>query len=373
MRRRIRAFGCGTVGCADPSSGIHLKQQIVAKDRVSIKDIAHVAGVSHPTVSRALNDSPLISEPTRKRIRRIADEMGYTPDAVAKSLQTRQTHIIGLVVTSIGDPFFADLVKGVEEVARSAGFSVFLNSSHNDPNQEIQVIETFHRQRVDGILVASSRIGTNHVERLARINVPVVLVNSQAEGEHDFLHSIAVDDRVGARRAVEHLIELGHHRIGYIGVTNRPRSNMRRLGGYREALFAAGVDADPAWTHVVDLDPAVEDGDVQAGRAATLQLLENGVTAIFGYNDMVAVGALLSCRAAAVPVPTRVSVIGFDDIEIARYVEPSLSSVAQPKRQMGSSAMSMIIDLLQDHTVANQIIEPVVMKRESTGPAPDEV
>lgn len=296
--------------------------------------------------------------------------MGYTPDAVAKSLQTRRTHIIGLVVTSIGDPFFADLVKGVEEVARSAGFSVFLNSSHNDPNQEIQVIETFHRQRVDGILVGSSRIGTNHLERLARINVPVVLVNSQAEGDHDFLHSIAVDDRVGARRAVEHLIGLGHRRIGYIGVTNRPRSNMRRMKGYRDALSAADIAIDPTCIHVIELDPAAEDGDVGAGRLATGRLLENGVTAIFGYNDMVAVGALLACREAAVPVPQRVSVVGFDDIEIARYVEPSLSSVAQPKRQMGSSAMKMIIDLLGEKAVANQIIEPKVIQRDSTGPAP---
>ncbi len=339
---------------------------IVAKDRVSIKDIADAAGVTHPTVSRALNNSTLISEPTRTRIQRIAREMGYTPDAVAQSLQTRRTHIIGLVVASIGDPFFADLVKGVEEVARPAGFSVFLNSSRNDPEQEIQVIETFHRQRVDGILVASSRIGTEHVERLARINVPVVLVNSQAEGEHDFLHSIAVDDRVGARRAVEHLIELGHRRIAYIGVTNRPKSNKRRLRGYQDALEAAGIESDPEWIRIVDLDPALEDSDALAGKQAADQLCGSDVTAVFCYNDMVAVGALLACREADVAVPQEVSIIGFDDIDLARYVHPALTSVAQPKRQMGSIAMQMVVDLLGKKPVANQIIEPIVMKRQST-------
>lgn len=338
----------------------------VAKNRVSIKDIADAAGVTHPTVSRALNNSPLISESTRTRIQRIAREMGYTPDAVAQSLQTRRTHIIGLVVASIGDPFFADLVKGVEEVARPAGFSVFLNSSRNDPEQEIQVIETFHRQRVDGILVASSRIGTEHVERLARINVPVVLVNSQAEGEHDFLHSIAVDDRIGARRAIEHLIDLGHRRIAYIGVTNRPKSNTRRLRGYRDALEEAGIAPDPSWIHIVDLDPALEDSDALAGKQAARQLLDSDVTAVFCYNDMVAVGALLACREDGVAVPDDLSIIGFDDIELARYVHPALTSVAQPKRQMGSIAMQMVVDLLEKKPVANQIIEPIVMKRQST-------
>lgn len=338
----------------------------MAKNPVSIKDIAAAAGVTHPTVSRALNESPLISSETRERIQRIAREMGYIPDAVAQSLQTRRTHIIGLVVTSIGDPFFAELVKGVEEVARPAGFSVFLNSSYNDPNQEIQVIETFHRQRVDGILIASSRIGANYVERLARINVPVVLLNSQAEGDHDFLHSVAVDDRIGARRAVEYLIELGHRRIGYIGVTDRPRSNTRRLRGYHDALRAAGIEPGPKWVRIDDHDPALEDGDARAGASAARLLLEAGVTALFCYNDMVAVGALLGCRDAGIDVPDELSVIGFDDIDLARYVNPPLTSVAQPKRRMGGIAMQMIIDLLDEKPVVNQIIEPVVMERQST-------
>lgn len=338
----------------------------MARNPVSIKDIAAAAGVTHPTVSRALNDSPLISSETRERIQRLAREMGYIPDAVAQSLQTRRTHIIGLVVTSIGDPFFAELVKGVEEVARPAGFSVFLNSSHNDPNQEIQVIETFHRQRVDGILIASSRIGANHVERLARINVPVVLMNSQAEGDHDFLHSVAVDDRIGARRAVEYLIELGHRRIGYIGVSDRPRSNTRRLRGYHDALRAAGIEPEPKWVRVEDHDPALEDCDARAGTSAAGRLLEAGVTALFCYNDVVAVGALLGCREAGIDVPDELSVIGFDDIDLARYVHPPLTSVAQPKRQMGGIAMQMIIDLLDEKPVVNQIIEPVVMERRST-------
>jgi LacI family transcriptional regulator/LacI family repressor for deo operon, udp, cdd, tsx, nupC, and nupG len=148
---------------------------------VSIADIARAAGVSHSTVSRALRDSPLISGEMRDRIQRLAQEMGYTPNALAQSLQTRHSHTIGLVVTSIADPFFTDVVKGVEEVARPSRFSVFLSASYNEPDQEAAVIETFHRRRVDGIIVASLPIRSNAEERLSRIKVPTVLINNEAE------------------------------------------------------------------------------------------------------------------------------------------------------------------------------------------------
>ena len=211
------------------------------QQEISIADIARVAGVSHTTVSRALRESPLISLDTRERIQRLAQEMGYTPNAIAQSLQTRRTSMIGLVVTSIDDPFLSDVVKGVEEVARVAGFSVILSATHNDPDQEMAVIETFHRRRVDGILVASSRITNKYKKRLDHIRVPTVLINSQAESQDDLLHWVAVDDRAGAQLAVEYLLQLGHRSIGYLGVSCRPRSNQLRLQGYQDALATAGM------------------------------------------------------------------------------------------------------------------------------------
>ena len=305
-------------------------------DRVSIKDIAKAADTTHSTVSRALRDSPLISDATRERVKRLAREMGYTPNAVAQSLQTNRTNAVGLVVTSIADPFLADVVKGVEEVAQPVGLSVFLNASHNDPNQEIQVIETFHRRRVDGILVASSRIGSNHLDRLARIDVPVVLINSEAGEDSDFLHSVTVDDQTGARQAVRHLIDRGHRRIGYLGVRNRPLSNERRRQGYLEALSLLGA----------------------------------GVTAIFCFNDMVATGVLLACKHQDVRVPDACSVVGFDDIDLARYVTPSLTTVHQLKREMGSIAMQMLHDLIEGKAVQNRVLPPRFVRRESTAPPP---
>src|SRR6266567_4320314 len=206
------------------------------RQEVSIEDIARVAGVSHSTVSRALRDSSLISFEVRERIQKLAREMGYIPNAIAQSLQTRQTSTIGLVVTSIADPFWGDVMKGVEEVARASGFSVLLSASHNDPDQELAIIGTFHRRRVDGILIAGSRLPSDHKKRLHFIQVPTVLINSQADSQDELLHWASIDDRKGAQLAVEHLLQLGHRSIGYLGFGNRPRSNRQRLEGYRSTL-----------------------------------------------------------------------------------------------------------------------------------------
>jgi len=187
---------------------------------VTIKDIAKAAGVSHTTVSRALNGNPAISAETTTRIRNLAQQMGYTPSAVAQSLLSQQTWTIGMVITTIADPFVAQVVQGVEQVAQAADYSVFLTSSHNNPQQELAVVETLQRRRVDAIIVTSSRVGSLYSSQLDQIQVPIVLINNQEEGE--YLRSVAVDDEQGSQLAVEHLIALGHRRIGYIGTINRP-------------------------------------------------------------------------------------------------------------------------------------------------------
>jgi DNA-binding LacI/PurR family transcriptional regulator len=336
--------------------------------RVSIDDIALAAGVANSTVSRALRDSPLISAEVRARIQLLAREMGYTPNGIAQSLQTRRTDSIGLVVTSIADPFFSDVVKGVEAVARPAGLSLFLSASHNDPAQEAAVIETFHRRRVDGILVASSRLSGRSAEHLARVDVPLVWLNTNAEGQPGQLHSVAVDDHLGARLAVEHLLGLGHRAIGYIGAENRPKANRRRLEGYRDALAATGVTASDSWVAVAPADDPHLPDDVAAGRELTTALLEAGVTALFCFNDLIATGALLACRERGVTVPEQLSVVGFDDIELTRYLTPPLTTVHQPKIELGSTAMGLMLDLLRGRPGRDHLLTPVLMTRGSTAP-----
>jgi LacI family transcriptional regulator len=332
---------------------------------ISIEDIARRAGVSHSTVSRALRDNRLISTEVRERIQQLAREMGYVPNAIAQSLQTQRTKTIGVVVTSLADPFFAEVVNGVEEMAKPAGFSVILSTSHNNIEQEMAVIETFHRRRVDGILVADSYISIQHRTHLASIKVPTVLINNQAEKQADLLHSVAVDDKLGARLAVEHLLKLGHRSIGYLGAGNRIGSNQRRLEGYQEALAAAGIALQKDWVAVTSNDTPREE-DIIVGKEFLPRLLSFGITALFCYNDTIAVGALLACRELDLQVPRELSIVGFDDITLGRYMIPPLTTIHQPMVEIGRAAMQMLMDLLDGSPVQDLIFSPRLVERKST-------
>lgn len=328
---------------------------------VTIKDIAKAAGVSHTTVSRALKDNSAISAETTARIKKLAQEMGYTPSAVAQSLLSRQTLTIGMVVTTIADPFIVQIVQGAESVAQSAGYSVFLSTSHNNPEQEMAVVETFRRRRVDAIIVTSSRVGSLYSTQLDQFEVPIVLINNQEEG--DYLHSVGVNDIQGAQLAVEHLLELGHRRISYVGAPNRPKSDRRRLAGYQIAHRQAGVTLNPE----LKLSPAADD-DVERGQIALDGLLSAGATAVFCYNDLIAIGLIMACRQRSVTVPQQLSIVGFDDIEPALFVTPPLTTIHQPRSKLGQLAMTMVLDLLDGQEAQDQVLACELIVRESTAP-----
>ncbi len=333
----------------------------MSKRRISIQDIARKAGVSHTTVSRALRDNPLISLKVREEIKQLAREMSYVPNSIAQSLQNQTTNTIGVVVTSIADPFFAEVVEGIEQITKSANFSVLLTASHRDVEQEIAAINNFHRRRVDGILVADSRISKEQTEEIAQIAVPTVLINSKAEDiDNNIFHYVEVDDRLGGQLAVEHLIKLGHTAIGYIGASNRYRSNQQRLEGYKLAFSQANLPQLSKWIVFSDAN------DVEIGQQMLPQLLKTGVTAIFCYNDLVAVGVLLACQELGISVPQDLSLVGFDGIALARYVTPPLTTVRQPMLEIGCQAAQMLLNLLQEKTVENIVLAPTLVERGST-------
>ncbi|GAC1429147.1 MAG: substrate-binding domain-containing protein [Ktedonobacteraceae bacterium] len=338
----------------------------MSRQEISIADIARMSGVSHSTVSRALHNNPLISREVRERIQRTAQEMGYIPNAIARSLQNQRTHTIGLITTSISDPFFTDIVKGVEEVTQAAGFSIILSISHNDPEQEMAIIETFQQRRVDGIIVASSRISGMYKERLEQMRIPTVLINSQADAQQKLLHWVAVDDNKGAQLAIEHLLPLGHRAIGYLGIESRPHSNQQRLRGYQQALAAAGIECDASWAIIESGKEASYEEDVALGEAMLPRLLNTGVTAVFCYNDMIAIGLLLACRKSGLVVPQQLSIISFDNIRTAEFVTPPLTTIHQPKVELGHLAMKMLLDLLEARPVEDTILSPTLKVRSST-------
>jgi LacI family transcriptional regulator/LacI family repressor for deo operon, udp, cdd, tsx, nupC, and nupG len=342
---------------------------------ISIEDIAQAAGVSHATVSRALRGSPRISAPMREQVQRLAREMGYTPNAVAQSLKGQRTHTVGLVVTSISDPFYGRLTRGVDEGARQGHVDVFLGVSYNNGDEEMAVIESFRRRRVDGIITASSRLSDEQLERLARTGMPVVLVNRQSEGTPSAarsgpsLHAVQVDNYGGGLQVMRHLTGLGHDKIAYLGAANRPVANRERLRAYREAMREAELTPREEWVRQGPADRKSYADDVEDGQRLMAEALREGITAAFCFNDMHAVGALMACREAGVRVPQEVSIAGFDDVDLAQYVTPPLTSAHQPKLRLGQLAIEMLLKLMNDEPAEDACVGVELVIRESTGPA----
>lgn len=327
---------------------------------VSIKDIARLAGVSHSTVSRALRDSPLIPEATTKRIKEIASEQGYTASAIARSLVTRKTQAIGVVVTSIADPFNGDVVDGIEQIANQHGYSVILAMSQADRDREIAVVRSFQERRVDGILVASSRVGALYLPVLSELRVPIVLINNQ--GGTAQVHTVAMDNVAGATLATRHLIELGHRRIAYVGDRFGFQSDTDRREGYRRALAEAGLEAD-------DTIEFWGDGKLDGGTAAAAEIIrcETKPTAVFCYNDMTALGLMAEMVRRGVHVPGELSVAGFDDVLFARLAQPGLTTVRQPRFELGGLAMTMLLSLMGSLlTEKSMTIQGELVVRQST-------
>jgi DNA-binding LacI/PurR family transcriptional regulator len=330
--------------------------------QISIKDIARAAEVSHPTVSRALRNSPLVNKETAERIRHIATSMGYWPDAVARGLVTKKTRTIGVVVTTIADPFIGEVVSGIEEMANDHGYSVFLANSNADPAREIKVAQSFQQRRVDGILVTASRVGALYMPLLGQLKVPIVLINNQHPDE--FVHSVVIDNVTASIKAVQHLVQLGHQRIGYLGDQFGFQSDTERFSGYRQALALADYPFLPELVVHGDGKP---EGGMQA--VEKLLALSTPPTAVFCYNDMSAIGALRGIRARGLQVPHDISLVGFDDLFIAAYSDPPLTTVRQPKRQMGRMAMEILLELFSHaDKKANIKVQGELVVRESTAP-----
>ncbi len=352
-------INCGPVKCTRVHKPLDSKSQTL----ITIKDIAKVAGVSHTTVSRALRGDPRITNDTTERILHLADELGYIPNSIAQSLNTQRTNTIGMLVTSVADPVVMDFMEGAEEVAQERGYCIFLSTSRNDPVREFHVVETFQRRRVDGVIVVASRSGAQYRLALDRIQVPLVLLDS--EEIYDTHPAVNVDNVGGAAAAVAHLLALGHRRIGYIGATDRRLTNLKRLTGYTETLQAGAIAVDPNWV----INPVAED-DIQRGRLGLAHCLTAGVTAIFCYNDQIAISVLNSCYHKGIAVPQQLSVVGFDDIRPASYVNPPLTTVRQPLQQMGRTGMVMVLGLIDKRPVTNMLLDCDLVVRSSTGEAP---
>jgi DNA-binding LacI/PurR family transcriptional regulator len=326
---------------------------------ISIKDIARVAQISHSTVSRALRNSSLVNAETRALIHKIAGEAGYRVSAVGRSLVTNRTNTIGVVVTNIADSFAGEVVSGIEEFALTHDYSVILAAGHADPERELRAVQSLQERRVDGILVMASWIGALYLQTLSGMKVPIVLINNHHAGE--FIYSVRIDNIAGARLATRHLTELAHKRIAYIGERIGCLSDMERMTGYRETLEAADLGFEPELV-------AHSDGTPGGGMNAMLRLLSGRATptAVFCYNDREAIGAMRAARDKGLRVPADVSIVGFDDLFLSSYTDPPLTTIRQPKREMGVEAGEILLQLIGGGKTESRMTTGTLVVREST-------
>jgi LacI family transcriptional regulator len=329
---------------------------------ITIKEVARQAGVSIATVSRVLNDSGPVREETRHKIRSVAGRLGYMPNSAAQSLKTRKTQTLGVLLPDLYGEFFSEVIRGIDQKAQQNGYHLLVSGSHNDRG-EIEAALRAMRGRVDGLVVMSPAIEARSLTGNLPAALPVVLLNCPTDD--DRYDAVNIDNYGGAYAMTRHLLGLGHRRIAFIRGAEENFDAEERLRGYRAAMSEGDGGKESPLELVGDFTEA-------AGyRAATeILALTPRPTAAFAANDSMAIGALSAFRSARVRVPEDVAVVGFDDIPIARYVSPPLSSVRVAISGLGAHAAERLLRALQDggaHVPRQQVLPTTLVVRRSCG------
>lgn len=330
--------------------------------RVTIRDVAQCAGVSNNTVSRVLNDRPDVSPVTRARVRQVMEELGYRPNSLARSLLRHESRTVGLVVTDCTNPNTARQIRAVQQTMAADGYAVMVFDTQEDAERQNAALRVLEEKVVDGIIITPATIHDDALVHLAQ-RLPITLLNREVEGLTT-CDVVLNDNLEGARVAVAHLIANGHTRIGYVTAARDVSTVRDRLRGYQVALADAAIPLDHR---------LVERGaiTIEAAATATLRLLERRPppTAIFAYNDFMAVGVLSALRNAGCRVPDDVALVGYDDIVYAPYLQVPLTTVAQQTQEMGVTAARLLLERLagSEHPPQRVVLTPHLVTRASSG------
>jgi LacI family transcriptional regulator len=318
--------------------------------RVTIDDVAEMAGVSYQTVSRVINDKPEVSPTTRARVQQVISTLGYRPSRVARSLATARTATIGLVVPDIANPYFSDIAHGVEQSGYEQGYSLLLCNTNEEPQREVDVLHVLDDKQVDGVIVCGLR-QTGGPLRAALARLPAaVLVNRQLEGLA--LPAVMVDDVTGGYLATSHLLTSGHRAVGFVAGPIASDSGKRRAQGYARALAEHNIRGAPDWLR--HCAPVVADGE---RTAAALLEAHAELTALFCYNDLVAAGALQACKRIGRKVPDDIAIVGFDDIHLAALMTPSLTTCHVPRVDIGRLAFDLLLRQIDTDEAGDAVIQ----------------
>lgn len=319
--------------------------------RARIKDIARYVGVSTATVSRALSDSDLVAEPTRSRIRDAAEQLNYQPNVNARNLRLQKSMAVLMVVRDVSNPFYLEIFKGVEATARAAGYSVLMGNAENDLERELEYFDMLRAGHADGMILMTGKLPRDHaLLRDGGRGQPIVVALELIEDAP--LSHVQIDNEAAARKAVRHLIELGHARIAHLsGPVPEPMSVLRRQG-YRNAMAEAGLEVPLGYEPIGDFS-------LRSGQEKCRELFVHDVppTAVFCSNDEMAFGLINELRNLGHKVPEDVSVVGFDDLFLSEAFHPSLTTISQPRVEIGERAMSVLLDVMSGRRQEPKIFE----------------
>lgn len=333
----------------------------------TLRDVAQVAGVSVSTASRHFHEKGYVSADARKRIQSAAERLGYRPNAVAASLRHRRTLTLALVVPEIENPFYTTVSRGVEDVAYASGYTIVVCNTDEQEEKQDRYLQALLERQIDGLLfVPCGHAARKHCEYFVSANVPFVLIDREVPGvEAD---TVVGDNLQGAQDLAQHLLDLGHRRIAFVGGTPTDSVSQQRLLGYRSALARALVDPDP--TLVVEGDWGMWSGWSAARHLLTLV---KPPTAVFCANNVLAIGALRAFREAGKAVPDDMALACFDDIELAAFLDPYLTVAVQPAYEMGRLAATLLLERLNgqhDAPIERQVFPTrIIVRRSSAGSA----
>lgn len=330
---------------------------------MKIRDIARLAEVSTATVSHVINGTRYVSDEVKEKVRAVIERTGYTPNAHARNLATRQNHTFGLILSDLSNPFFPELVKSIQECANEQGYEVTMANTNYHPERTLASVQRMLEQRVSGVAVMTSEMDVSLAARLATREVAVVFLDVGEVGP--YVSNIVINYEKGIRAGVEHLLELGHRRIAYISGPLRLKSAQRRHLAFTKIM--------KKYASSLHTEPFIFEGDFKAtgGHQAVAEMLRTQPlpTAIIAANDLMAMGAMRELRKAGLRVPDDISVVGFDNILFSALSDPPLTTLALPREEIGRAAIEALLQTLktEDRQGREYKITPKLIVRESTG------
>lgn len=328
--------------------------------KFNIKDVARKAGVSISTVSRVINESKIVKPETHEKVMQAIEELGYKPNAIARSLKIKNTKTIGILIPDISNQFYPEVVRGIEDIANMYEYNIFLCNTDLDKEKEIQYFDVMAEKQVDGVVYIGHDVSDELYKKFKTYGIPIILIGTDYEG----IPSVTIDNIRASKAIVRYLIKKEHVRIGMItGKHYDPITYGARLEGYKKALDEAGI-------------PFQEELVIEGGYrfksgyegARKLMDMENPPTAIFVANDEMAIGAMRAALERGVMIPDELAIVGFDNIDMAGKVYPALTTVAQPMYEMGAIGMRVLTKILNEEILETNkiVLDYSLLERESS-------